>query len=151
MIKISLYTGTACLKSIYVSGDLKSDLMGKIDEYWQKHKSFPVTVYEPSDLDEEEREDYLGINGGEFYIQGVAEVEEVSEEEGYAKIFGASYSGLRNEIYVYIKETDQQIFSITEDGDEEGIEVSYYLDENKEVNFSKIFSDYKEALEYHVV
>ena len=65
MLKINLLTGTAFTVAIKVEGDINSDLIRLLDEYYYEHGTLPVGMYIP-------------INGGEYWIEGVSSVEEVT-------------------------------------------------------------------------
>jgi len=86
MIRIHLNTGLVWTKSIDVEGDLRSDLLGLIDDYYRENGDLPVRLYTIGDLqeiyeDEEELEreleNMIPINGGEYYIDGISSVEEI--------------------------------------------------------------------------
>lgn len=85
MLKIYLKTGTAWTKVIEVDGSLQDDLVQLIDNYYEEEGELPVAKYTMEDLmeiyDEDELEDELEqmvpINGGEFWIDGISHVEEV--------------------------------------------------------------------------
>lgn len=90
MLEIHLLTGTAWTQSILVEGTKQDDILYLIDEYYLEHDDLPVPMYTLDDLiegkkfktqeDEWQYLDSLGvipINGGEFYIDGIAHVEEV--------------------------------------------------------------------------
>lgn len=85
MIKIHLQTGTAWTKAIEVDGSLQDDLIQLIDGYYEENGDLPVKlftmeelmeIYDEDELDEE-LEQMIPINGGEFWIDGVSHVEEI--------------------------------------------------------------------------
>jgi len=85
MLKIHLQTGTAWTKVIEVDGSLQDDLVQLIDGYYEENGNLPVKlftmeelmdIYDEDELDEE-LEQMIPINGGEFWIDGVSHVEEV--------------------------------------------------------------------------
>ena len=77
-IIIWLQTGTAWLQGIFFEDETKrSDLLGLLDEAYSEMKDdFPVALYDLSEIDEDERENFIPLNGGEKYIEGVAYVDE---------------------------------------------------------------------------
>lgn len=90
MLEIHLSTGTAWTESILVEGYPDDDILELIDSYYLEHGDLPVPLFTREDLLEgksfrtqEQEWDYLDslemlpINGGEFYIEGIAHVEEV--------------------------------------------------------------------------
>ena len=90
MLEIHLLTGTAWTQSILVEGTKQDDILYLIDEYYLEHDDLPVPMYTLDDLldgitfkSQEEQWEYmdrlemLPINGGEYYIDGIAHVEEV--------------------------------------------------------------------------
>ena len=78
MLKINLLTGTAFTVAIKVEGDINSDLVRLLDEYYYEHGTLPVGMYTTGELDEYELETYIPINGGEYWIEGISSVEEVT-------------------------------------------------------------------------
>lgn len=82
MMKIFLETGTAFLEVIEVKGSKYDDLLGLIDEYYEENGDLPVNMYTYDELDflDVDIDEYLGINGGEFYIEGISHVQEMEEE-----------------------------------------------------------------------
>jgi len=74
-MRINLLTGTAWTKSIIVDGDEKSDILQLIDDYYEEHKDLPVAMYTMDQLDEDELNTYIPINGGEFWIEGIASID----------------------------------------------------------------------------
>ena len=85
MIRIHLQTGTAWTKPIEVEGSLQDDLIQLIDDYYEENGDLPVKlftmeelmeIYDEDELDEE-LEQMIPINGGEFWIDGVSHVEEI--------------------------------------------------------------------------
>ena len=90
MLEIYLMTGTAWTESILVEGTEDDDLLELIDEYYLEHGDLPVPMYTLDEIlkdrtfrTQEEEWDYiddqglLPINGGEYYIDGIAYIEEV--------------------------------------------------------------------------
>lgn len=85
MIRIHLQTGTAWTKAIEVDGSLQDDLVQLIDGYYEENGDLPVKLFTMEELmeiyDEDEIDDELEnmipINGGEFWIDGVSHVEEI--------------------------------------------------------------------------
>lgn len=75
-IRIHLLTGTVWTESIDVDGDVNGDIMGYIDEYYYEN-GLPVALYEMSELDDDEIDEMLAINGGEFYIDGISYIETI--------------------------------------------------------------------------
>jgi len=85
MIRIHLQTGTAWTKTIEVDGSLQDDLIQLIDDYYEENGDLPVKlftmeelmeIYDEDEIDEE-LEQMIPINGGEFWIDGVSHVEEI--------------------------------------------------------------------------
>jgi len=85
MLKIHLQTGTAWTKTIEVDGSLQDDLIQLIDDYYEENGDLPVKlftmeelmeIYDEDEIDEE-LEQMIPINGGEFWIDGVSHVEEI--------------------------------------------------------------------------
>ncbi|HHX02643.1 MAG TPA: hypothetical protein GX739_08310, partial [Firmicutes bacterium] len=90
MLKIYLMTGTAWTESILVEGTEDDDLLELIEEYYLEHGDLPVPMYTLDEVikgrtfrNQEEEWEYidslglLSINGGEYYIDGIAYIEEV--------------------------------------------------------------------------
>ena len=90
MLKIYLMTGTAWTESILVEGTEDDDLLELIEEYYLEHGDLPVPMYTLDEVikgktfrNQEEEWEYiddqglLRINGGEYYIDGIAYIEEV--------------------------------------------------------------------------
>lgn len=77
MIRINLLTGTAWTKSIEVEGTLQSDIIGLLDDYFYTHgvEGFPVALY--NDVTDDEMDIYIPINGGQYWIEGIASIEEI--------------------------------------------------------------------------
>ncbi len=78
MLKINLLNGTAFTLAIKVEGDINSDLIRLLEEYYYEHGTLPVRMYTTGELDEYELETYIPINGGEYWIEGISSVEEVT-------------------------------------------------------------------------
>lgn len=74
-LKIHLLTGTMWTKIIEAEGDEHSDLVQILDDYYYKHKTLPVAMYETNDLSEEDLETYIPINGREWWIEGISHIE----------------------------------------------------------------------------
>lgn len=119
MIKISLLTGTPWVKSIITSGDLHSDIGQCIDDFVSRYgvEALPVTAYELGDLEEDEVEQYLPINGGEYYIQGICDVTLVTDLDAAKEMVNVGFSDVRREIMVFDKYNDKMIFSILDEDD----------------------------------
>ena len=117
MLKINLMTGTAWTKSIITEGTTNSDLLGCIDEFVSKYgiDNLPVVAYEFSELDEYEQENYIPINGGEWYIEGIASIEEIEEIEGIKESCQVCYNTSRYEISVFNKINNEMIFSLDDE------------------------------------
>lgn len=94
MLEIYLDTGFYQTESILVEGTEDDDLLELIDEYYLEHGDLPVPMYTLDEVikgrtfrNQEEEWDYiddqglLPINGGEYYIDGIAYVEEVIYSE----------------------------------------------------------------------
>jgi hypothetical protein len=90
MLEIHLLTGTAWTESILVEGTEDDDLLELIEEYYLETGDLPVPMYTLDEVikgktfrSQEEEWDYideqglLAINGGEYYIDGIAYVEDV--------------------------------------------------------------------------
>ena len=90
MLEIFLETGTPWLESIIVEGREEDDLLELIEEYYLETGDLPVPMYTLDEVikgrtfrNQEEEWEYLDdlgllpINGGEYYIDGIAYVEEV--------------------------------------------------------------------------
>ena len=86
MIRIHLLTALVFTKSIEVEGSINDDIVQIIDNYYEKYKKLPVTMYTLEGLsniydNQEELENALNtmipINGGEYYIDGISHVEEI--------------------------------------------------------------------------
>lgn len=74
-MKIYLHSGFALCPYIEVEGDGQSDLLQLIDNYVSEGGDLPVPKYSLDEISEEEAEEYIPINGGEYYIRGIAHVE----------------------------------------------------------------------------
>lgn len=80
MIKIFLTTGSAFhVETITCEGDLNSDLIECINNYYQEHGDLPVILRQADEYDEQELEIAIPINGGEFYIDGINLVQEIEQ------------------------------------------------------------------------
>ena len=90
MLEIYLMTGTAWTESILVEGTEDDDLLELIEEYYFDNGDLPVPMYTLDEVikgrtfrNQEEEWEYidslelLPINGGEYYIDGIAFVEVV--------------------------------------------------------------------------
>lgn len=90
MLEIHLMTGTVWTKSIIVEGIPDDDILELIDGYYLENNDLPVPMYTIDELLEgetfktqDDQWEYidglemLPINGGQFYIDGIAHVEEV--------------------------------------------------------------------------
>ena len=78
-LRIYLLTGTAWTKFIDIKdATMQGDIMGYIDGYYSEVGGLPVPMYDmiEDDLSEEDLEEMLPINGGEFWINGVSHIEE---------------------------------------------------------------------------
>lgn len=75
MLKISLQTGVYELQVFEIEGNLKDDLYALIDEYVQKNKK-DFRTYNFEEI--EHNDEYIAINGGEYYIEGIMYIEEVN-------------------------------------------------------------------------
>lgn len=81
MLKINFKTGTAWVRSIVVKGSLKDDLLALIENYIESNPN-GLPVYSTQELftaysEDYIEENYLPINGGEFYIDAIEFVEEL--------------------------------------------------------------------------
>ena len=90
MLEIYLDMGFYQTESILVEGTKDDDLLELIDEYYLEHGDLPVPMYTLDEVikgrtfrNQEEEWEYidslgvLPINGGEYYIDGIAYIEEV--------------------------------------------------------------------------
>jgi len=90
MLKIYLMTGTAWTESILVEGTEDDDLLELIEEYYFDNGDLPVPMYtldevikgktfrnQGGEWEYIDDQGLLRINGGEYYIDGIAYVEEV--------------------------------------------------------------------------
>ena len=90
MLEIYFITGTPWTESILVEGTENDDLLQLIEEYYFDNGDLPVPMYTLDEVikgrtfrNQEEEWDYidslglLSINGGEYYIDGIAYIEEV--------------------------------------------------------------------------
>ena len=81
MLKIFFSTGTAWIKMIEVEGSPKDDLLRLIEEYVMEHED-EFAKYDFLELfknysEEEIAEQYLSINGGQYYIDRIEAIEVV--------------------------------------------------------------------------
>jgi hypothetical protein len=74
MLKISIYGGM--YKLFTVEGKLNDDILSVIDEYVQENKEEFIT-YDFEEIEGED-ENYIPINGGEYYIDNIYSIEEVN-------------------------------------------------------------------------
>lgn len=81
MLKVHLYTGTAFTTQILLPIDINGDIIGAIDEFYYTvgAENFPVRLYRPEEFVENDVDTFIAINGGEYYMEGIAYVEEVPE------------------------------------------------------------------------
>lgn len=84
-LRIAFNTGLAWVKTIEVEGTMQDDLLGLIEEYIEENPQ-ELRRYTYEELmeiyeDEEEVDRFIPINGGEFYIDWVENVEEWNGEE----------------------------------------------------------------------
>ena len=82
MLKITLDTGVFYAKSFFVDGNIYDDILGLIDDYVQKNKKeFRIYTLEEC-IEIYEIEDmynfFAPINGGEYFIDNISNVEEVN-------------------------------------------------------------------------
>jgi len=79
MITAHLLTGLAWTKPITLDCDINGDISKALDDFYAKEgkEGFPVYLYETSELTEEDINAYIAINGGQYWIMGIAGVEEV--------------------------------------------------------------------------
>ena len=75
MLKISLQTGVYELQVFEIEGTLKDDIYRLIDEYVQEHKE-EFKTYNWEEI--EHNDEFIAINGGEYYIEGIMYIEEVN-------------------------------------------------------------------------
>lgn len=82
MLRVHLLTGLAWTAPIVLDCDIRGDLMKAIDDYYHEHgkDGFPVRLYELHELDGEDVNDYIPINGGQYWIQGISHVEVLEKE-----------------------------------------------------------------------
>lgn len=81
MLTIGLKTGLAWAAEIKVEGDEHSDILQLIDDYYDEHKDLPVALYSYENIIEFAKEagepidtyleQYVPINGGQYYILGI--------------------------------------------------------------------------------
>lgn len=81
MVTIGLKTGMAWAMEIEVEGDEHSDLIQLLDDYYEENGTFPVCMFSHEDMCtlaeetgesvDELIEQYIPINGGEWYIEGI--------------------------------------------------------------------------------
>lgn len=90
MLKINLKTKinflkSIVVKSIVVEGDENDNLTELLDKFVEKNgiDELGVSYYKASDLTEEELENYLPINGGEYYIIGIENTIEICGENEF--------------------------------------------------------------------
>lgn len=81
MLRIYFKTVTAWVRAIEVEGSLKDDLLNLIEQYIEIHPD-DLPTYQYEDLQENYtieciEENYLPINGGEFYIDMIDWIEEL--------------------------------------------------------------------------
>jgi hypothetical protein len=78
MLKINLLTGTAWTRPIFTNGRKGDDLIALIDQYYEQY-SLPVALYDvvEDNLTDEDLDEMIPINGGEYWIEGVSHVEEI--------------------------------------------------------------------------
>lgn len=82
-LRIHLLTGLAWTKHIDIKdATMQDDIMACIDGYYSEMGELPVPMYDmiEDDLNEEDMEQMIPINGGEFWIEGIAHIEEFYHE-----------------------------------------------------------------------
>lgn len=76
IIKLNLLTGSAWTSSIYMY-NFTDDLIQLLDEAYFNDLIPMGLLIEPEDIDSC-IDDYIGLNGGEMYIQGISHIEYIS-------------------------------------------------------------------------
>lgn len=76
IIKLNLLTGSAWTSPIYMY-NFTDDLMQLLDEAYFNDLIPIGLLIEPDEIDSC-IDDYIGLNGGEMYIQGISHIEEIS-------------------------------------------------------------------------
>lgn len=138
MLKINLETGTMFTRPIITRGNLQSDLIQCIDDFVSTYgiDALPVVAYDMTELIEDEIDNYIPVNGGQWFIAGISSVDEIDEIEGIKGLILTSYSSLRNELYVYDKNSDKLLFTI-----QDGLTEDYILNDG-DIDDDKIVSDF---------
>lgn len=81
MLKISINTGLVWCKTFVVEGNKKDDILGLIEEYVQNNADefdkFDYTELLENYTEQEIEEEFLPINGGQFYIGRIESIEEI--------------------------------------------------------------------------
>lgn len=77
-LQINLLTGTAWTKKIIVEGNLQGDILQYIDDYYYENGELPVSMYTTEELEDYELETFIPINGGEYWIEGIASIEDIA-------------------------------------------------------------------------
>lgn len=79
MLKIFFSTGTAWTKIIEVEGSPKDDLLRLIEEYVMEHEDefakYDFRGLSENYSEEEIAEQYLSINGGQYYVDRIEAIE----------------------------------------------------------------------------
>lgn len=82
ILKLCFNTGLVWLKCIYTIGTEQDDIIGTIEEYINNNPN-DISQYDYEELlrdynNEEIDENYIAINGGEFYIDTLELIEEIN-------------------------------------------------------------------------
>lgn len=79
MLKIFFSTGTAWTKMIEIEGSPKDDLLRLIEEYVMEHEDefakYDFRGLSENYSEEEIAEQYLSINGGQYYVDRIEAIE----------------------------------------------------------------------------
>jgi len=89
MLKIDLLTELSWTVPIYIDCELGGDIVQAIDEYFLKvgKEAFPVTVFTLRELEGRDPNEFHPINGGQYFILGIASVEEMNYDSLAQEIF----------------------------------------------------------------
>lgn len=74
-MRIDFIVATSRVKSIYVDGDEYSNIRQLINNYYNENGDLPVTLYKTEELTDKQLETFIPINGGEFWIEGISNIE----------------------------------------------------------------------------
>lgn len=98
ILKMFIETGTFSLDEIYTEGNKNDDLLSILEEYLEENNQaiikYNISVLEDNYTDEEITELYTPINGGEYYIDRLSHVEEMTFLDYWYNVIKKEYDDI---------------------------------------------------------